>query len=608
MKKHQFITVLLLSFMVALTGCGSVRHAFHSDKTQTYAQMHFNSTAEEYLHLAATSTPPMQQTYQLQAVERLIRDHKLSRARQIVSTINTANLPQEMSFQKELLTAKIWMASQKPQLTVNTLSPLNIPDTLSTQNQIEYRETLAEAHSQVGNIFESIYQRNLLDEILPTKQKRYQNQLAIWHDVQKLTGEEVNQYLSQPLNTNLEGWFRLAKLSNDANKEPQQFAAELNLWRTDYPIHPGNSILPSPKNNKKTLLTANLPKKIFLLLPLSGKFGENGTAIRNGFMATYYAYQAEAAAPTSVHITDTSDDDIVEHYQNAINDGADFIVGPLTKTNITQLTKAQRLTVPTLALSDISELVAPNLYHFGLSQHEEAVQVATHAFQDGHRNAIIIAPKTKWGQSVAWRFQNRWEAMGGTISDNLAFNNTKNLADDIRKLLHVSSSESRAKDLQKILNEKVRFVPRRRQDVDMIFLVSNTKQAHNIMPMLKYYYADNLPVYATSIIYSGNTNQHDDHDLDNIQFAEMPWVLDKLPKELKSIQDKSKIIWSKSFQKKPKMYALGVDAYFLASRINQMSLFPHLGINGATGTLYLSPNRHIYRELSWAKMRNGKAT
>ena len=592
---------------LALTNCSTVQGVFHHENSQDYAQAHLSS-AEEYLHLAATATPPLQQTYQLQAAERLLRDHKLTRAKQIVNAINTNNLPEEIAFQKDVLTAKIWLANQKPERAIITLSAVKIPDTLSIQNQIEYHKTLAKAHSQVGNIFASIYQRNALDDLLTTKQEHYHNQLMIWQDFQRLSSDQINKYLSEPLNPNLAGWFRLAKLSHDATKEPRQFAAELNLWRADYPQHPGNSILPSPKNNKKTLSTPSLPRKMFLLLPITGKFGENGTAIRNGFMAAYYAYQTDVKNPTSVHIIDTSDGDIAEHYQKAIRDGADFVIGPLTKTHITQLSKIRRLEVPTLALSDISGLVMPNLYHFGLSQHEEAAQVATHAYQDGHRNAIIIAPETEWGQSVAWRFQQRWRAMGGSIADKLAFNNTKDLGEDIRKLLHVNSSESRAKDLQKILKQNVRFVPRRRQDVDMIFLVSNSKQARNIMPMLKYYYADNLPVYSTSIIYNGVPKQHDDHDLDQIQFTEMPWVLNKLPKELKDIQNKSKIIWSKSFQKNPKMYALGVDAYFLASRINQMSLFPHLGINGATGTLYLSPNQHVYREVSWAKMKNGKAT
>lgn len=608
MKKQQLIAAFTLSITMILSGCSTVKGVFHHNKSESYAQNYSNNSAEEYLHLAATATPPLQQTYQLRAAERLLRDHKITRAKQIVNTINTVNLPSEIAFQKELLTAKILLKSQKPKSAINILSVTKIPENLSIQNQVEYHETLAQAHSQIGNIFASIYQRNLLDEFLTTKQSHYHNQLMIWHDVQKLSIEEINKYLSEPLSPNLTGWLLLAKLSHDANKQPQQFVAELNLWRSDYPDHPGNTILPSAKNNKNTLLSDNLPKKVFLLLPLTGKFGENGTAIRNGFMAAYYAFQGEKTTLTSVHIIDTSDGDIVEHYQNAVSEGADFIVGPLTKTHITQLTNSKRLEVPTLALSDISNLTAPNLYHFGLSQHEEAVQVATRAYRDGHRMAIIIAPETQWGQSIAARFQQRWESIGGTVTDTLQYNNSKQLGEDIRKLLHVNSSESRAKDLQKILKQNVRFVPRRRQDVDMIFLVSNPKQARSIMPMLKYYYADNLPVYATSIIYQGITNKPHDNDLDKIQFSEMPWVLDKLPKELNEIKNKSKIIWSKSFEHKPKMYALGVDAYFLASRINQMSHFPHLGINGATGTLYLSPNRHVYRELGWAQMKNGKAT
>ena len=52
-----------------------------------------------------------------------------------------------------------------------------------------------------------------------------------------------------------------------------------------------------------------------------------------------------------------------------------------------------------------------------------------------------------------------------------------------------------------------------------------------------------------------------------------------------------------------RLMAMGVDAYELAKRMSDLSDLN--GLNGSTGTLSLSNDGRIHRELPWAKFQNG---
>ncbi len=85
----------------------------------------------------------------------------------------------------------------------------------------------------------------------------------------------------------------------------------------------------------------------------------------------------------------------------------------------------------------------------------------------------------------------------------------------------------------------------------------------------------------------------------------MPWVLGGLSEHLQKIQAQSKKLWRKSYEKNPKFYALGVDAFELSRSLRQLSVFPNFSIEGATGQLYLHQNGHVFRQLKWATMHHG---
>ena len=80
---------------------------------------------------------------------------------------------------------------------------------------------------------------------------------------------------------------------------------------------------------------------------------------------------------------------------------------------------------------------------------------------------------------------------------------------------------------------------------------------------------------------------------------------ESLPSNLFVIRQHIASFWPQSLRRHPELYALGIDAYHLIDQLNQLSQSPQVGFSGATGTLFLTPNGHIFRQLLWAKMING---
>ena len=93
-------------------------------------------------------------------------------------------------------------------------------------------------------------------------------------------------------------------------------------------------------------------------------------------------------------------------------------------------------------------------------------------------------------------------------------------------MFQLRQSEGRAKSLQSTVGGQVAAQPSRRQDIEFIFLAATPQQAQQIKPTLNFQYAGDVPVYATSHVYSasGDVNQY--NDMNGIRFCETPWLLE----------------------------------------------------------------------------------
>jgi outer membrane PBP1 activator LpoA protein len=314
------------------------------------------------------------------------------------------------------------------------------------------------------------------------------------------------------------------------------------------------------------------PNQIALLLPTAGDLSKAGKAVEAGFRD---AYQNAPSKPV-IKIYDES------QYEQAIKEGANMVVGPLDKNKVATLEKSGDIKVITIALNNPETSSATtNLYEFSLSPTDEATQIADRATHDGYQSALMIVPEGAWGQKIASALQSEWEKNGGTIVGNTTISNAQDINAAIRDLLEVQGNS-------------------RRQDFDVIFLVVQPAFARQIKPYLKFYHAENVPVYGTSLIYTGLMNMGKDNDLNGVIFCDMPLVLDQAGKWAE-VRQLLQVNQPMAVQQYIRLYGLGWDAALLTQNFGALDQ----GVNGATGNLYKNTQNAILRKLTFAVFDNG---
>lgn len=350
----------------------------------------------------------------------------------------------------------------------------------------------------------------------------------------------------------------------------------------------------------------DFPDQVALLLPLSGDYKREGESIQNGFLSAHYSLSDDKQGIKKIKIYDTQEfQDTVAAYDQALEDGADFVVGPLLQDSVNNLAKKIAFSVPVLTLNSLdNDEPLIRMYQFSLSSVDEAISTSNKVIIDQNKIGLIIAPDNEWGHQLEEIYTTTLESMGGVIIESQFYNqNEKDFSSELKELLEISLSEKRYNRLSANLNEDLSFSPRRRQDVDFIFLVAaDTTSGKLLKSQLNYHLSGDeaLPIYSTSTIYSYNTNLD---DLNGIIFTDAPWVIDQQI-WLKNLPTTLRKYWpGDAIQSRQN--AMGYDAYFLVAAINSLKNYSMQELNGATGQLYMEKDGRIRRRLAWAKLING---
>jgi len=584
------LTALTLS-VVILPQCTKLGDS-HLQVNQQLASP-YTMPATAYLAMAHNQTGQEQQALEIMAAGRSIYDGQWQQGLRILS--QQKKLTPDLTNDKNMLLAKVDLIRERPTAAIRKLSSVHDLDNMGLYNQVQYHEMLASAYRASNNATDAVSERIKLEKLLPDNASRSNNRRALWLTVTTLPPAEISTLaLEAPDQSELKGWMQLGLISRKQHNKPQTMIAEIEQWKTQFPSHPGNYILPAPLTRAEPHLFSQ-PQQIAVLLPLTGKLSGPGEAVRDGFMTAFKEDQTRTN--TKIKFYDTGTNNAQSLYQQAIHDGANYVVGPLGKSSVAAVA-SENHPVPTLLLNDTNVGTKQNLYQFGISPSNEARQVASKARKNGNTHALIISPADTWGDEVVNAFTNQWHANGGQVIDTMRYSSSEDVSNAVRDVLHVSESEARTHELKSILGKKLQATPRRRQDFDMIFLLAYPSKARQIMPMLRYYYAGDVPVYAISSVYAGNTNTLKDRDLDGITFCDMPWVFDH------QVGHKS---WPEQWNSYNRLFALGMDSYELSSQLNQLLLFPAMGVSDHSGVLYLKTNQQIGRILAWGKFKEGQA-
>jgi outer membrane PBP1 activator LpoA protein len=355
-----------------------------------------------------------------------------------------------------------------------------------------------------------------------------------------------------------------------------------------YPPHPASDNVPPAPRNQLAGATG-YPDRIALLLPLSGRTEAVGVAVRDGFLAAYL--QTDVASRPRLKIYDVAAQSPAAAYNQAIEDGAGFIVGPLTKEDVAAVAPLTAGRAPILALNFLgASTTAPkNMYQFALLPEDEARMVARRAVVDGRLKGVAIVPDGEWGNRVLAAFAEELTAQGGTLLDVQRYEASRS---DFSDIIH-----------RVLLIHDVKGEPStHRTDAAFVFVAGSAGAARQILPQLKFHYAGDVPVYATSDSFEPDAAAND--DIEGMLFPDMPWMISG-DAATSQIRDAVRTAWPARTARRDRLYAFGVDAYRLVPALRSRALTDGAGIDGVTGRLRLDEHNRIRRELDWAQIRSG---
>ncbi len=348
---------------------------------------------------------------------------------------------------------------------------------------------------------------------------------------------------------------------------------------------------------------AGYPRQVALLLPLSGRLQAAGVAVRDGFLASVLA-QDVTERPT-VNIYDSAALGATAAYARAISEGAQFVVGPLTKEEVQAVADSGSVSVPSLGLNYLPDSALPPglLFQFALDPEDEARQVARRAIADGHTHGVALVPDNEWGQRLLRAFDAEFAAAGGTLVGRTLYDTAaRDYSQPITRLLLIDQSRTRASALSAALGTRLEFEPRSRSDVQFVFIGAQPLQGRSLRPALRFHLPQDLPVYATSDVFELDSEAN--ADLDGVIFPDMPWIVAP-DATANNLRQSIASYWPARSKGRGRLYAFGYDAFQLIPvlRSSRPTATP---LGGMTGRLVVDDRGRVRRELDWAQVENGR--
>ncbi|MGH8399558.1 MAG: penicillin-binding protein activator [Gammaproteobacteria bacterium] len=571
---------------------------------QLEQQGKFAAAAQIYQHLASTAQGQQRATWLVSAAEDWWQVHDNQKAWALLAQVKPGNLYPALSARIELLKAGMDLAAQQPKAALKhlgfDLEPL--PEPLKARTLL----LRAQVHSALDDTVSAVADLSAREAFLQNDPLAIgKNHQLIWLTLGQAHTPPDLSHLPAGLSSTTRGWLELGDIARNTWQQPAAYLQQLLAWQQRYPAHPADQDIVADLIAKQRELVA-YPPRIAVLLPLNGAYQSVADAVRDGLLAAYYQLANNSSTLPAISFYDTGGTPQTAQiaYQQAVRDGADMVIGPLTKNAVAALADSGSLPVPMLALNslDTGHSAPSNLYQFGLPPEDEAAQAAERAEADGLNRAVALVSADDWGNRVLNAFSTRFQQLGGDLLGTQTYPaGSSDFSISITRLLNLDQSQYRDEQLAALLGTHLQFEPRRRQDIQFIFLASRSKDAKLIRPQLKFYHAIDVPVYATSQVYQPG-DQTDD-DLDGISFDDMPWMLENNG-AVAQVRNQLAGLWKNNFDANSRLYALGFDAWRLLPLLYNSKQIS-TPVQGMTGLLSMDSDGRIHRQLDWARFDNG---
>lgn len=413
-----------------------------------------------------------------------------------------------------------------------------------------------------------------------------------WRDSVRDTGDTMR------------GWSALFQRMTQALDHREPLASTLQSWQASFPEHPAKPLVDELLEQQPWL--REQPRRIAVLLPLSGQFSAQGHAIRDGVLAALSNERNE-----DVLFIDTQTTEPVAILQQLEEENIEAVIGPLQREFV------DRMAAELIARDEPRDWVhlwlnrAPDDYpsgldtFFALDSDTEVESATRYLDSEGHERVLVMGPDTQRGRQLSEQFKTQWQRRfgdGTVVASRYASGN--DMPDRVEENLHVRASKSRIELVERTAPAiELEYEPRSRRDIDAIYLVGDAAQARLLKPFIEASispFASRLPIYATSAVHE-QAELRRGSDLEGIIFSEAPWLLpEHNQRDLFERFAGLRSNWSPSIQR---LVAMGYDSMELLPRLSSMLWFPGYDHPGLTGQLRISANS-VRRQLHWAQFES----
>ena len=342
------------------------------------------------------------------------------------------------------------------------------------------------------------------------------------------------------------------------------------------------------------------PRRIAVLLPQSGALAAPARSVRDGLLA---AFHAETRVRPELRFYDSGEavEQALAAFDAASAEGADLVIGPLTREAVAALFDRGRLATPALALNRGGAVPPPpGSQSFALSPDEEAAEAAERFSRRGIQRVIAIGNGDEASQRSLEAFAQRFTQRGGAV---VATAQLPESDPNYAPALEAAFGGLQA-PIPPALLWSLEGAEPPTPDFDGVFLALRPAQARLLVPQLKLIGIEGLPMFATSMIQGAESDPRLDRELDGIEFTTLPWLIDSaigvprrdhLAADLDSAQGAG-----------ARLFAFGIDAFRLAVYLGHLSAQPGATLFGATGELSLDGFGQVQRVPTWARFSSGR--
>lgn len=320
------------------------------------------------------------------------------------------------------------------------------------------------------------------------------------------------------------------------------------------------------------------PVKLAVLLPLSGNLATAAAPVRDGLLAGYYGERRRRPEIQFYDTTGTAAG-ATAAYARATAEGADFVVGPLGRDEVSALFQQPELATPMLVLNRGTVAPPDGKAGFSLAPEDDGIAAAEYMLARERKTALIIEGSDDNGRRASQAFRERFAERGGRVTRVIS---VPEAPGDLSAVLATASQEG----------------------ADAVFLAVRGSTARALTPQLALAGLGGKTRVGTSQLTSGTGKPEEDMALDGIAFPTEAWTSRGVPALPAASVTGEHVPTARG--PAARLFAFGYDAWLLTAYLEKLATGINTDLRGATGRLQLDGFGNVVRTPSWSTFAGGR--